>query len=92
MTLVNRVHGSYTLQIMDKLTGRVDDLLSMACTMYAGIGLVVNELNKLIQQKYSIMFRTTLVEGKRWTRIDVNTGRYSIRLNSQLSELLGFFR
>jgi len=68
------------------------DVVSMAGTMYASMSTVVNELNKVTRQKYSIVFRNFLIkdENVRRIRIDVNSGRYTVRLNSELSTLLGF--
>ena len=91
MTLVNIGPNSYTVQIIDKSTGKVDDVKLLPSKMYAVIGTVTGELNKLTQQKYNIVFRTQLSDGKRFVRIDVNIVRYSIRLNSRLAELLGYF-
>jgi len=91
MTLVNISPSSYTVQIIDTSTGRVEDVKSLPSQMYALIGTVTAELNKPTLRNYSIAFRTQLQEGKRWIRIDVNTVRYSIRLNSRLAELLGYF-
>jgi len=49
------------LQIMNKETRMVDDVVLMAGTMYATPNAVVNELNKLKRQKYSIMFRNFML-------------------------------
>jgi len=71
MTLVNIGPNSYTVQIIDKSTQRVDDVKSLPSKMYAVIGTVTGELNKLTRQKYNIVFRTQLQDGRRWIRIDV---------------------
>ena len=91
MTLVNIGPNTYTVQIFDTPTGRVVDVKSMPSQMYAVIGTVTAELTKLTLRKYSIAFRTQLQDSKRWIKIDVNSVRYSIRLNSRLAELLGYF-
>jgi len=92
MTLVNIGWDTHTLQIMNKETGRVEDVLSLPGTMYINVSTVVSALNKLTQQKYSIAYFYLLnrQEGERKIRIDVNSFRYVIRLNTRLSSLLGF--
>jgi len=69
-------------------------VLSMAASMYITMGTVVNKLSKQTRQKYSIQFRTVFVRVEekqvRRVRIDVGSAKYGVRLNSKLSELLGF--
>jgi len=79
-TLVNIGSGTHMLQIMNKETRMVDDVVLMASTMYATPNAVVNELNKLTRQKYSIMFPNFMLrdENVRMIRIDVNSGRYFV--------------
>ena len=90
MSLVNIPPNTYTVQIFDAETGRVVDVKSLPAAMYTSISSVNNELTKLTARRFQIAFRTQLQEGKRWTRIDVNSVRYNLRLGSRLAELLGF--
>jgi len=91
MTLVNISPNSYTVQIFDTTTDRVVVVKSMPSQMYTVISSVTAELTKLTLRNYHIAFRTQLQEGRRWVRLDVNSVRYSIRLNSRLAELLGWY-
>jgi len=45
-TLVNIGRNTHTLRIVNRQTGRVDDVISMAADMYVTISAVVNELSK----------------------------------------------
>jgi len=60
-TLVNIGRDTHTLRILNRQTGRVDDVISISAAMYVTIGTVVNELSKQTRQKYSIHFRTVFV-------------------------------
>ena len=56
MTLVNISPSSYTVQIIDTSTGRVEDVKSLPSQMYALIATVTAEMNKLTLRNYSIAF------------------------------------
>ena len=90
MSLVNIPANTYTVQIFDAETGRAVDVKSLPAAMYTSISSVNNELTKLTARRYHIAFRTQMQEGKRWTRIDVTSVKYNVRLGSRLAELLGY--
>ena len=64
IVLDNIAHDTYTLQIKDSATEEVDDQQSMSSSTHIGINSIVNELNKLVKQKYGITFRTQMVGGR----------------------------
>jgi len=90
ITLVNIVPDTYRLEIKDTATEEVGDRQSLPRSMHIGIRSIINELNRLVKQRYGITFRPHMVHGRRWVRIELTSSRYSIRLNGRLSELLGF--
>ena len=90
ITLVNIAANTYTLEIKDTATQEVGDRQSLPASTHIGISTIINELNKLVKQRYGISFRPHMVQGRRWVRVELSSSRYSIRLNGPLSELLGF--
>ena len=81
ITMVNIESNTYTLQIRDSVTEEVDDQQSMPASTHIGVSSIVNEVNRLVEQKYGITFRTQMVHGSRWVRDDLTSSRYSLRLN-----------
>jgi len=94
-TLVNIGRNTHTLRIVNRQTGRVEAVGTLATNMYVTIGTVLSALNKHTRQKYSITFRNVHIRNddgipEQRVRMDVGSARYGIRLNARLSELLGF--
>jgi len=90
ITLVNIEPDTYTLKIKDTAMQEAGDRQSLPRSTHIGISSIINELNRLVKQRYGITFRPHMVHGRRWVRIELTFTRYSIRLNGRLSELLGF--
>ena len=90
VAVVNIAADTYTFRITDTAGAEPVDVQSLKRSEHMTIVSIVAALNGLIKAKYSMSFKTQIVGGRRWVRLDLASNRYSIQMNPQLSELLGY--